>query len=90
MVLLTLVSDGLLVLLVFARAQASQTEAAGVGWVHDVRPAPYAWEAHLVLGATCALAGPMPGGGTRGALHALATRQRLNNVCRALDEWEVG
>jgi hypothetical protein len=82
-------ADALLVLLVFARARAPQTEAAAVRWaaryVAEVRPAPEAREAHLVLSA--ALAGPCPAAG-REALHALATRRRLHELCRALDEWE--
>ena len=84
-------ADALLVLLVFARARAPQTEAAAVRWaaryVAEVRPAPDAREAHLVLSAASALAGPCPAAG-REALHALATRRRLNDLCRALDEWE--
>jgi hypothetical protein len=84
-------ADALLVLLVFARARAPQTEAAAVRWaaryVAEVRPAPDAREAHLVLSAACALTGPCPAAG-REALHALATRRRLNDVCRALDDWE--
>ena len=56
--------DALLVLLVFARARAPQTEAAAVRWsaryVAEVRPAPEAREAHLVLSAACALGGPCP------------------------------
>jgi hypothetical protein len=84
-------ADALLVLLVFARARAPQTEAAAVRWaaryVAEVRPAPDAWEAHLVLSAACSLAGPCPAG-EREALHALATRCRLVDLCRALDEWE--
>lgn len=78
-------------LLVFARARAPQTEAAAVRWagryVAEVRPAPNAREAHLVLSAACALAGPFAAAG-REALHALATRRRLVELCRALDEWE--
>ena len=77
--------------LVFARARAPQTEAAAVRWaaryVAEVRPAPEAREAHLVLSAACALAGACPAAG-RDALHALATRRRLNDLCRALDDWE--
>ena len=84
-------ADALLVLLVFARARAPQAEAAAVRWaaryVAEVRPAPEAREAHLVLSAACALAGPCPAAG-REALHALATRRRLNDLCRALDESE--
>jgi hypothetical protein len=55
--------------------------------VAEVRPAPEAREAHLDLSAACALAGAFPAAG-RDALHALATRRRLNDLCRALDEWE--
>jgi hypothetical protein len=66
-------ADALLVLLVSARARAPQTEADAVRWaaryVAEVRPAPAAHEAHLVLSAACALAGPCPAAG-RGALHA--------------------
>jgi len=84
-------ADALLVVLVFARARAPQTEAAAVRWaaryVAEVRPAPEAREAHLDLSAACALAGAFPAAG-RDALHALATRRRLNDLCRALDEWE--
>jgi hypothetical protein len=84
-------ADALLVLLVFARARAPQTETAAVRWaaryVAEVRPAPDAREAHLVLSAASALAGPCPAAG-REALHALATRRRLSDLCRALDEWE--
>ena len=84
-------ADAMLVLLVFARARAPQTEAAAVRWaaryVAEVRPAPDAREAHLVLSAACALAGPCPGAG-REALHALATRRRMDDLCRVLDEWE--
>lgn len=73
-------ADALLVLLVFARARAPQTEAAAVRWaaryVAEVRPAPDAREAHLVLSAASALAGPCPAAG-REALHALATRRHL-------------
>jgi hypothetical protein len=86
-----LLADALLVLLVFARARAPQTEAAAVSWaaryVAEVRPAPDAREAHLVLSAASALAGPCPAAGQE-ALHALATRRHLNDLCRALDEWE--
>lgn len=81
----------LLVLLVFVRARAPQTEAAPVKWaaryVAEVRPASDAREAHLVLSAACAVAGSCPSAG-REALHALATRRRLVAPCRALDEWE--
>jgi len=84
-------ADALLVLLVFARARAPQTEAAAVRWaaryVAEVRPAPDAREAHLVLSAASALAGPCPAAG-RETLHALATHRRLVELCRALDEWE--
>jgi hypothetical protein len=84
-------ADALLVVLVFARARAPQTEAAAVRWaaryVAEVRPAPEAREVHLVLSAACALAGAFKAAG-RDALHALATRRRLNDLCRALDEWE--
>ena len=84
-------ADALLVLLVFARARAPQTEAAAVRWaaryVAEVRPAPDAREAHLVLSAASALAGPCPAAGQE-ALHALSTRRRLVDLCRALDEWE--
>ena len=83
--------DALLVLLVFARARAPQTEAAAVRWaaryVAEVRPAPDAREAHLVLSAACALGGPDAAAG-REALHALATRRRLVALYRALEEWE--
>jgi hypothetical protein len=44
--------------------------------VAEVRPAPDAREAHLVLSAASALAGSCPAAG-REALHALATRRRL-------------
>ena len=84
-------ADALLVLLVFARARAPQTEVAAVRWaaryVAEVRPAPEAREAHLVLSAACALAGPFPVAG-REALHSLAAERRLVDLCRALDEWE--
>ena len=84
-------ADALLVLLVFARARVPQTEAAAVRWaaryVAEVRPAPDAREAHLVLSAASALAEPCPAAG-REALHALAIRRRLIELCRALDEWE--
>jgi hypothetical protein len=84
-------ADALLVLLVFAGARAPQTEAAAVRWaarsVAEVRPAPEAREAHLVLSAACALAGPFPVAG-REALHELASRRRLVDLCRALEEWE--
>jgi hypothetical protein len=84
-------ADALLVVLVFARARAPQTEAAAARWaaryVAEVRPAPGAREAHLVLSAASALAGPCPVAGQE-ALHALATRRRLVDLCRALDEWE--
>src|SRR5947209_20387999 len=60
-------ADALLVLLVFARARAPQTEAAAVRWaaryVTEVRPPPEAGEAHLVLSGACALAGPCPAAG---------------------------
>src|ERR1700751_2047805 len=85
-------ADALLVLLGFARARAPQAEAAAVRWaaryVAEVRPAPGAREAHLVLSAACALAGPCPAGG-RAALHALGTRRRLAEPCRALEEWDA-
>ena len=84
-------ADALLVLLVFARARAPQTETAAVRWaaryVAEVRPAPEAREAHLVLSAACALAGPDAAAG-REALHALATRRHLVALCRALEEWQ--
>jgi hypothetical protein len=84
-------ADALLVLLVFARARAPQTEAAAVGWtaryLTEVRPTPRPREAHLVLSAACALAGPSAAAG-REALHSLATQRLLDQVCRALDEWE--
>lgn len=84
-------TDALLVLLVFARAHAPQTEAAAVRWaaryVAEVRPAPDAREAHLVLSAACALGGPDAAAGKE-ALHALATRRRLDALCRALEDWE--
>jgi hypothetical protein len=84
-------ADALLVLLVFARARAPQTEAAAVRWaaryLTEVRPTPRPREAHLVLSAACALAGPSPAAG-REALHALATQRRIHELCRALDEWE--
>ena len=83
-------ADALLVLLVFARADAPQTEAAAVRWaaryLTEVRPTPRPREAHLVLSAACALTGPSAAG--REALHSLATQRRLDEVCRALDEWE--
>jgi hypothetical protein len=79
------------VLLVFARAAAPQTEAAAVRsaapYPTEVRPTPRPREAHLALSAACALAGPFAAAG-REALHALATQRRLEEVCRALDEWE--
>jgi hypothetical protein len=53
----------------------------------EVRPAPEAREAHLVLSAGCALAGTCPAAGREG-LRALAACRRLNELCRALDEWE--
>jgi hypothetical protein len=84
-------ADALLVLLVFARAGAPQTEAAAVRWaaryLTEVRPTPRPREAHLVLSAVCALAGPSAAAG-REALHSLATQRRLDEVRRALDEWE--
>ena len=84
-------ADALLVLLVFARAQAPQTEAAAVRWaaryLTEIRPTPRPREAHLVLSAACALAGPSAAAG-REALHSLATQRRLDHMCRALDEWE--
>ncbi len=84
-------ADALLVLLVLARAGAPQTEAAAVRWaaryLTEVRPTPRPREAHLVLSAACALAGPSAAAG-REALHSLATQRRLVDVCRALDEWE--
>jgi hypothetical protein len=84
-------ADALLVLLVFARARTPQTEAAAVRWaaryVAEVRPAPEAREAHLVLSAACALGGPDAAAG-REALQALATRRHLVALCRALEEWE--
>ena len=84
-------ADALLVLLVFARARAPQTEAAAVRWaaryVGEVRPPPDAREAHLILSAASTLAGPCPSAG-REALLALATRRRLVELCRALEEWE--
>ncbi|MFZ0381746.1 MAG: hypothetical protein WAL38_28230 [Solirubrobacteraceae bacterium] len=84
-------AEALLVLLVFAQARAPQTEAAAVRWaagyVAEVRPAPDAREAHLVLSAASALAGPCPAAG-REALHALATRRHLVELCRALADWE--
>ena len=84
-------ADALLVLLVFARARAPQTEAAAVRsaarYVAEVRPAPEAREAHLVRSAVCALAGPSAAAGVE-ALHSLATKRRLIEVCRALDDWE--
>ena len=84
-------ADALLVRLVFARARAPQTKAAAMRWtaryVAEVRPAPDAREAHLVLSAACALSGPCPAAG-REAVHALPTRRRLNDLCRALDELE--
>jgi hypothetical protein len=55
--------------------------------VAEVRPAPDAREAHPVLSAGCALAGPCPAAG-REALHVFATRRRLNDLCRAREEWE--
>jgi hypothetical protein len=74
-------ADALLVLLVFARAGAPQTEAAAVRWtalyLTEIRPTPRAREAHLVLSAACALAGPSAAAG-REALHSLATQQRLD------------
>jgi hypothetical protein len=76
---------------VFARARVPQTEAAAVRWaaryVAEVRPAADAREAHLVLSAASALAGPCPEAG-REALHALAARRHLGELCRALDEWD--
>ena len=45
------------------------------------------WDSRLVLSAACGLAGPCPAAG-REALLALATRRQLNDLCRALDEWE--
>jgi hypothetical protein len=84
-------ADALLVLLVFVRAGAPQTGAAAVRWaaryVTEVRPTPGPREAHLVLSAACALAGPSASAG-REALYSLATERRLVEVCRALDEWE--
>lgn len=84
-------ADALLVLLVFARARAPQTEAAAVRWaaryVAEVRPAPDAREAHLVLSAACTLAGPCPAAGWE-ALHSLATSRHLVELCRALEESE--
>ena len=84
-------ADALLVLLVFARAGAPQTEVAAVRWaaryLTEVRPTPRAREAHLVLSAACALAGPCAAAG-REALHTLAAQRRLHDVCRALDDWE--
>jgi hypothetical protein len=84
-------ADALLVLLVFARVGAPQTEAAAVRWaaryLTEIRPTPRPREAHLVLSAACALAGPSAAAG-REALHSLATQRRLHDVCRALDEWE--
>jgi hypothetical protein len=84
-------ADALAVLLVFARAGAPQTEAAAVRWaaryLTEVRPTPRPREAHVVLSAACALAGPSAPAG-REALHALATQRRLDEVCRALDVWE--
>ena len=83
--------DALLVLLVFARAHAPQTEAAAVRWaaryLTEVRPTPRPREAHLVLSAACALAGPSAAAG-REALHALAPQRRLVELCRALEDWQ--
>ena len=84
-------ADPLLVLLVFARARAPQTEAAAVKWaaryVAEIRPAPRAHETHLVLSAPCALARPCPTAGQE-ALHAL----RAAAACspRRLDEFAHG
>jgi hypothetical protein len=84
-------ADALAVLLVFARAGAPQTETAAVRWtaryLTEVRPTPRPREAHLVLSAACALAGPSAAAG-REALHALATQRHLVELCRALDEWK--
>lgn len=84
-------ADALLVWLVFARAGAPYTEAAAVRWaaryLTDVRPTPRPREAHLVPSADWALAGPSAAAG-REALHSLAIRRRLDEVCRALDELE--
>jgi hypothetical protein len=83
-------ADALLVLLVFARAGAPQTEAAAVRWtaryLTEVRPTPRPREAHLVLSAACALAGPSAAAG-REALHSLAAQRRMAELCRALEEW---
>jgi hypothetical protein len=84
-------ADALAVLLVFARAGAPQTETAAVRWaaryLTEVRPTPGPREAHLVLSAACALAGPT---GTAGweVLRALATQRRLDEICLALDQWQ--
>jgi hypothetical protein len=84
-------ADALLVLLVFARAGAPQTEVAAVRWaaryLTEVRPTPRPREAHLVLSAAGALAGPSAVAG-REALRSLATQRRLSDICKALDEWE--
>ena len=84
-------ADALLVLLVFARAGAPQTEAAAVRWaaryLTEVRPTPRPREAHLVLSAACALAGPCAAAGCE-ALYSLASHRRLDEVSRALDEWQ--
>jgi hypothetical protein len=83
-------ADALAVLLVFARAGAPQTEAAAAvrltaRYLTEVRPTPRSREAHLVLSAACALAGPSASAG-REALHSLATQRRLVELCRALEE----
>lgn len=84
-------ADALLVVLVFARARAPQTEPATVRWVArylaEVRPTPRPREAHLVLSAAYALAGRSAAAG-REAVHSLALQRRLIDICRALDEWE--
>ena len=85
-------ADALLVLLVFARARARQTEAAAVRWaaryVAEVRPAPDAREAHLVLSAACALAGRAPRPGAKRFMR-WPPADASTRFVGALDEWDT-
>jgi len=85
-------ADALAVVLVFARSgSAEQFERGAVRWtaryLERVKPPPDTQEAHLILDAVSALAGPCAEAGIE-VLHALSERRGLRDLLRVLDSWQ--
>lgn len=70
---------------------AEQFERGAVRWtaryLERVKPPPDTQEAHLILDAVSALAGPCAEAGVE-VLHALSERRGLRDLLRVLDSWQ--